>query len=488
MRCTSKNKECGTRGDINFMLSVSFLALNVNRIRKNKRRKMIMKDLINLQKDVYILTETNIKDDQILTAQREWTEMSCGTSFWTPFVAVLVKNKEITMKDTTIKFGKRCVITTLTYISANNEVRETRLVAIYSPANPLGQIQMLPSLIQQLQRKNNTIMMGDFNCVIDPLKDTINSSRKNPYPGKKLLQELIDKLALTDVYRHLNPEGTEMSRINYIHQSGSRIDTAYSTQDLLGYAENFIYEDMSFSDHRMMSLDLVYEKKDVSKKSKKHVFKYKTFMKHDEILRRNMQKYLNKMNRYENAQLIKNYQKYKENLSKWLKECNIRVGHKNKQLKRDIQLVKNKMSHLHKNCSKTPGSGWFSELQKQKRKLITCSTLYKNYKSQFTQQWYANNWEKSTKLFFKCLNSKAKTNNLNSIYENETLHTEKKELERVVIEFYSNLLSEKQLKLEDMQLLLNDAKLKFENTSFSDQLFNNLENEIQETEVIAAIK
>ena len=76
-----------------------------------------------------------------------------------------------------------------------------RLVASYIHPGYVRQVAVLKSLLTNMDKIYPTIMVGDFNCVLNAQLDTWNKNRKNTYLGKPLLLQLVNKLGLANMYQ-----------------------------------------------------------------------------------------------------------------------------------------------------------------------------------------------------------------------------------------------------------------------------------------------
>ena len=84
---------------------------------------------------------------------------------------------------------------------------EVCLAAIYAPVSYTEREIFLTDLNQEHRQHDNHIICGDFNCVIDPKKDKISSSLRQPRTASiNTMQKFIADFNLVDVYRKTNPD------------------------------------------------------------------------------------------------------------------------------------------------------------------------------------------------------------------------------------------------------------------------------------------
>ena len=108
---------------------------------------------------------------------------------------------------------------------------------------------MLISLTGEI--RSNTIIVGDFNI---PLTQTLNDT--------------IDQLDLTDIYRTLHPKIINFTFFSRAHGTFSRIDHILSHKFSLGKFKKTEIPSI-FSDHKAVRLNVNYRKKKTKKQTKK---------------------------------------------------------------------------------------------------------------------------------------------------------------------------------------------------------------------------
>ena len=80
--------------------------------------------------------------------------------------------------------------------------------------------------------EGNLLVMGDFNAVMDPKKDTSKKHTKgNKFP--KSTKQHLDHLFLTDVWRERNKEAKGFTYYSNRHNLYSRIDQIWASRNML---------------------------------------------------------------------------------------------------------------------------------------------------------------------------------------------------------------------------------------------------------------
>ena len=109
---------------------------------------------------------------------------------------------------------------------------------------------------------SNTIIVGDFNTPLSPMD---RSSKMKINKETQVLNDIINKMDLIDIYRTFHPKTTEYTFFSSAHGTFSRIDHILGHKPSLGKFKNTEIVSSIFSDHNAMRLDINYRKKSVKK-------------------------------------------------------------------------------------------------------------------------------------------------------------------------------------------------------------------------------
>ncbi len=195
---------------------------NVNGIQNTVKRYKILSHLRSLDTDIAMLQETHLSTEESLKLKQRWV----GQVFSSPGsrgsrdVSILI-SKKISYKLIDMESDKEGRYLILFGILQNEKCT---MVNIYAPNS--AQAPFLSPITSRLaQYVNHPILMGgDFNLVKDALVDRSG----HPLPADKSLSsafnELLESLALSDVWRLLNPHSREYTFYSKVHNSYSRID------------------------------------------------------------------------------------------------------------------------------------------------------------------------------------------------------------------------------------------------------------------------
>ncbi|RBM24398.1 hypothetical protein DEH69_00020, partial [Streptomyces sp. PT12] len=95
------------------------------------------------------------------------------------------------------------------------------IVNIYAPN--MGAANYIRQLITKAKKciDNNTIIVGDFNT---PLTEMDRSSKQKINKEIKTLNDTLDQMDFTDIFRTFHPKATEYTFFSSAHGTFSRID------------------------------------------------------------------------------------------------------------------------------------------------------------------------------------------------------------------------------------------------------------------------
>ena len=118
-------------------------------------------------------------------------------------------------------------------------------------------INQLYTNIQKLI-DNNTVIVGDFNT---PLTAMDRSSNKKINKETMALNDTLDQMDLTDIFRTFHPKAAEYTFFSSAHGTFSRIDHILGHKSALSKYKKIKIITCIFSDHNTMNLEVKYEKK-----------------------------------------------------------------------------------------------------------------------------------------------------------------------------------------------------------------------------------
>ena len=112
------------------------------------------------------------------------------------------------------------------YIMIKASIQEDiTIINIYAPNMGVPQYvrQMLTSMKGEIN--NNTIIVGDFNTPLTPLD---RSTKQKINKETQTLNDTIDQLDLTDIYRTFHTKTMNLTFFSSAHGTSSRIDQSWA--------------------------------------------------------------------------------------------------------------------------------------------------------------------------------------------------------------------------------------------------------------------
>ena len=107
---------------------------------------------------------------------------------------------------------------------------------------------------------NNAIIVGDFNTPHTPMD---RSTKQKSNKETQILNDIIDQLDLTDIYRTFHPKAMNFSSFSSAHGTFSRIDHILGHKSSLGKFKKIEVIPSIFSDHSAIRLDVNYWRKTI---------------------------------------------------------------------------------------------------------------------------------------------------------------------------------------------------------------------------------
>ena len=107
---------------------------------------------------------------------------------------------------------------------------------------------------------SNTIIVGDFTTPLTPMD---RSTKQKISKETQTLNDTMDQLELTDMYRTFHPKTMNFTIFSSAHGTVSRIDHILSHKSSLGKIKKIEIISSIFSDHNAVRLDVNYRKKTI---------------------------------------------------------------------------------------------------------------------------------------------------------------------------------------------------------------------------------
>lgn len=203
---------------------VHFLSLNAQGFRKLIKQREIMHFAWARNVDVLFLQECNFRSP--LDISNFQTRFSVP-AFFTLCNSVASGVGVVFLKDS---LRERAHVT-LGYdgpviaVDFNIGSRCVRAVNVYAPAQRHLSPEFFASLDVFLLESYPTFLVGDFNCVTDPIRDVRGPGQGRPYRGASALRDLLEQFCVEDAWVQIH--GDEYAATWSRGSSSSRLDRFY---------------------------------------------------------------------------------------------------------------------------------------------------------------------------------------------------------------------------------------------------------------------
>ena len=143
-------------------------------------------------------------------------------------------------------------------IKGSIDQEDLTIVNIYAPnVEAPKYINQLITNIKKLI-DSNTIIVGDFNT---PLTATDRSSNQNINKETMALNDTLDQMDLTDIFRTFHPKAAEYTFFSSAHGTFSGRDHILGHKSALSKYKKIKIISCIFSDHNTMKLEINHRKK-----------------------------------------------------------------------------------------------------------------------------------------------------------------------------------------------------------------------------------
>ena len=145
-------------------------------------------------------------------------------------------------------------------IKGSIQEEDKTIVNIYAPN--IGAPQYIRQALTHIkgQVDSDTIIVGDFNTPLTPMD---RSSKQKLNKETQVLNDTLDEMDLTDIFRTLHSNAEEYTFFSSAHGTFSRIDHILGHKSNLGKFKKIEIISSIFSGHYAMRLDINYKKKTV---------------------------------------------------------------------------------------------------------------------------------------------------------------------------------------------------------------------------------
>ena len=146
------------------------------------------------------------------------------------------------------------------YIMIKGSIKEEDITIVNMYAPNVGAPQYIRQLLTAIKGEidSNTIIVWDLNTPLSPMD---RSAKMKINKETQALNETLNKMNLTDIYRTFRVKTTEYTFFSSAHGTSSRIDHILGHKSSLGKFKKIEIVSSIFSDHNAMGQDVNYRGK-----------------------------------------------------------------------------------------------------------------------------------------------------------------------------------------------------------------------------------
>lgn len=244
-----------------FLMLVHFLTLNAQGFRSPDKQREIMHYARARNVDILFLQECNFHTPRDISLFREKFAVqaffslsdSLASGVGVVFLRDCLRNRAFC----TFGLDGRTLA-----VDFHLSSRRVRAVVVYAPTRRNYKADFYSSLDAYLLEQYPTMLVGDFNCVLDPQRDVRGPGQGRPYQGAGELRSLVTQFRLQDAWELVH--GDEFAATWARGRSASRLDKFYLPPQLSRHVNtcdvlSFPTDCPRISDHRPVSLTLSFE-------------------------------------------------------------------------------------------------------------------------------------------------------------------------------------------------------------------------------------
>lgn len=224
---------------------------NIRGLRNNHKRKSVFNDLKTAAGDIIFLQETHCTNDMEHTWKREWGNdmLLCNGTSQSAGVATLFRNNVQHKNYYSDNAGR------LQIFDVNMHNKTACLVNIYAPNKDKDQVIFYGELFNLLLNRDydELILGGDFNLVLSQ-KDKIGGTKLKKRNSLSKLNQIIDHLGLTDIWRLKHPSSSNYTWSQKNPTVLCRLDFFLITKGLESISIKSDIHYVPHTDHKMISL------------------------------------------------------------------------------------------------------------------------------------------------------------------------------------------------------------------------------------------
>uniref|UniRef100_A0A8C0PEI0 RNA-directed DNA polymerase n=1 Tax=Canis lupus familiaris TaxID=9615 RepID=A0A8C0PEI0_CANLF len=456
---------------------LSIVTLNMNGLNDPIKRRRVSDWIKKQDPSICCLQETHFrqKDTYNLKIKGWRTIYHSNGPQKKAGVAILISDK--------LKFTPKTVVRDEEghYIILKGSIQEEDLTILNIYAPNVGAAKYINQLITKVKiyLDNNTLILGDFSLALSILD---RSSKHNISKETRALNDTLDQMDFTDIYRTLHPNPTEYTFFSSAHGTFSRIDHILGHKSGLNRYQKIGIVPCIFSDHNALKLELNHNKK-FGRTS--NTWRLRTILLKDERVNQEIKGELKRfMETNENEDTT--VQNLWDAAKAVLRGKYIAIQASIQKLERtQIQKLTLHIKELEKKQQIDPTPNRRRELIKIRAELNEIETRRTVEQINRTRSWFFERINKIDKPLASLIKKKREKTQINKIMnEKGEITTNTKEIQTILKTYYEQLYANKLGNLEEMDPFLESHKL----PKLEQEEIENLNSPITREEIEAVIK
>ena len=456
---------------------LSIVTLNVNGLNDPIKRRRVSDWIKKQDPSICCLQETHFrqKDTYSLKIKGWRTIYHSNGPQKKAGVAILISDK--------LKFTPKTVVRDEEghYIILKGSIQQEDLTILNIYAPNVGAAKYINQLLTKVKKylDNNTLILGDFNLALSILD---RSSKQNISKETRALNDTLDQMDFTDIYRTLHPNSTEYTFFSSAHGTFSRIDHILGHKSGLNRYQKIGIVPCIFSDHNALKLELNHNKK-FGRTS--NTWRLRTILLKDEKVNQEIKEELKRfMETNENEDTT--VQNLWDAAKAVLRGKYIAIQASIQKLERtQIQKLTLHIKELEKKQQIDPTPKRRRELIKIRAELNEIETRRTVEQINRTRSWFFERINKIDKPLASLIKKKREKTQINKIMnEKGEITTNTKEIQTILKTYYEQLYANKLGNLEEMDAFLESHKL----PKLEQEEIENLNRPITREEIEAVIK
>ena len=456
---------------------LSIVTLNVNGLNDPIKRRRVSDWIKKQDPSICCLQETHFrqKDTYSLKIKGWRTIYHSNGPQKKAGVAILISDK--------LKFTPKTVVRDEEghYIILKGSIQQEDLTILNIYAPNVGAAKYINQLLTKVKKylDNNTLILGDFNLALSILD---RSSKQNISKETRALNDTLDQMDFTDIYRTLHPNSTEYTFFSSAHGTFSRIDHILGHKSGLNRYQKIGIVPCIFSDHNALKLELNHNKK-FGRTS--NTWRLRTILLKDKRVNQEIKEELKRfMETNENEDTT--VQNLWDAAKAVLRGKYIAIQASIQKLERtQIQKLTLHIKELEKKQQIDPTPKRRRELIKIRAELNEIETRRTVEQINKTRSWFSERINKIDKPLASLIKKKREKTQINKIMnEKGEITTNTKEIQTILKTYYEQLYANKLGNLEEMDAFLESHKL----PKLEQEEIENLNRPITREEIEAVIK